>query len=89
MNAIIEGKGIATPDQFHDAISRALAFPDYYGRNLDALWDCLTGWIDTPTTVIWKDFAVSKAKLGEFGERVAKLLHDVAAEVDSFEIRFE
>ena len=25
-----------------DAIGRALDFPDYYGRNLDALADCLT-----------------------------------------------
>lgn len=28
------------PD-FHHAMSRALSFPDYYGRNLDALNDCM------------------------------------------------
>ena len=27
---------------FHDIIAEALDFPDYYGCNLDALWDCLT-----------------------------------------------
>jgi len=28
-------------DDFHDAIAGGLAFPDYYGRTLDALNDCL------------------------------------------------
>lgn len=26
----------------HDYLKEALALPDYYGRNLDALYDCLT-----------------------------------------------
>ena len=28
--------------QIHEALMRDLDFPDYYGGNLDALWDCLT-----------------------------------------------
>lgn len=27
---------------FHDAFRRALGFPDYYGRNMDAWIDCMT-----------------------------------------------
>lgn len=27
--------------ELHDRIQKALQFPDHYGRNLDALWDCL------------------------------------------------
>ena len=38
-----------------DAIGRALDFPDYYGRNLDALWDCLTD-LTGPTALIWDDW---------------------------------
>jgi hypothetical protein len=30
----------------HDALSLALGFPDYYGRNLDALNDCLGDVVD-------------------------------------------
>ena len=29
-------------EDLHTAIAQALHFPDYYGRNLDALNDCLT-----------------------------------------------
>ena len=35
-----------------DAVGRALDFPAYYGRNLDALWDCL-GDLDRPTALLW------------------------------------
>lgn len=34
------------------AIGTALGFPDHYGRNLDALWDCLTD-LDGPTALVW------------------------------------
>lgn len=29
-------------DRGHDYLAEALNFPDYYGKNLDALYDCLT-----------------------------------------------
>lgn len=29
-------------DAIHDQLAETLHFPDYYGRNLDALYDCLT-----------------------------------------------
>ena len=28
-------------DDFHRALKEAFMFPDYYGRNWDAFWDCL------------------------------------------------
>jgi RNAse (barnase) inhibitor barstar len=32
----------ATLEAFHEEVSKTLRFPDYYGRNLDALSDCLS-----------------------------------------------
>ena len=39
---VIDASGILSESDMHDAIANALQFPDYYGRNLDALYDCLT-----------------------------------------------
>ncbi len=33
---------ITTAQQLHEALAEALHFPRWYGRNLDALFDCLT-----------------------------------------------
>ena len=33
--------GILIKERGHDYLAEALDFPDYYGKNLDALYDCL------------------------------------------------
>lgn len=40
-----------TPDAVYDYLAAELRFPDYFGRNLDALHDCLTD-IGAPTRLI-------------------------------------
>lgn len=39
---IIDGSIYKTKDQFHKDIKDKFDFPDYYGNNLDSLWDFLT-----------------------------------------------
>ncbi len=46
---------ILEPQGLHDALSHAFSFPDYYGKNLDALYDCLTD-IEEPTRLILLQF---------------------------------
>lgn len=38
----LDFKDLFTPRQIHEYIAEKLDFPDYYGKNLDALYDCLT-----------------------------------------------
>ena len=38
----------------HDYLKKSLNFPDYYGKNLDALYDCLTD-IGVDTEIVLKN----------------------------------
>ena len=38
----------------HDYLKKSLNFPDYYGKNLDALYDCLTD-IGVDTVIVLKN----------------------------------
>lgn len=33
-------------DDIHNAVKETFGFPDYYGKNLDAMWDCLDYYCD-------------------------------------------
>ncbi len=39
---IVDFSGVKYYSEIHEIIKEAFDFPDYYGKNLDALWDCLT-----------------------------------------------
>lgn len=39
--ATLDLSGCQYADELHSRIMIALDFPDHYGKNLDALWDCL------------------------------------------------
>ncbi len=39
---LLDGNRIKNSDDLHAAFAEALDLPDYYGRNLDALYDVLT-----------------------------------------------
>lgn len=38
----LRARAFATREELHAHLARELAFPAYYGGNLDALWDCLS-----------------------------------------------
>ena len=40
--AIIDGRTVTSMADVHAALAQQLAFPEWYGGNLDALHDCLT-----------------------------------------------
>ena len=39
---ILDGNILTDAAQVHDYLKEMLEFPEYYGKNLDALHDCLT-----------------------------------------------
>ncbi|MDO4489043.1 MAG: barstar family protein, partial [Eubacteriales bacterium] len=47
---ILDFYKINTKEAAHDYLAEKLGFPEYYGKNLDALYDCLTE-IAEPTAI--------------------------------------
>ena len=41
-NVVINCEELMQKKQAHQYLAKLLEFPDYYGKNLDALFDCLT-----------------------------------------------
>lgn len=41
MNYTVNLKGVKTVYTLHQALKDGLHLPDYYGMNMDALWDCI------------------------------------------------
>lgn len=49
---IIDFKYISHERDMWEIIRESLDLPDWFGKNLDALWDMLTGYIETPCRLI-------------------------------------
>ena len=60
INYFIDITNCETDDELHQVLKDRLDLPDYYGMNPDALWDCLTRYIEVPATITLR--GVSQAK---------------------------
>ena len=47
----IDGAAMLTRADAHAQLARALELPEYYGANLDALWDCVSA-MDAELTLV-------------------------------------
>jgi len=73
---VLEGECMLSKSDLHIELKEKLGLPIYYGKNLDALWDCLTGWIDLPIEVEWKDFDLVEDSLGEYANKAFQLFQE-------------
>lgn len=56
---IIDGNNFTGVESFYDEVCRVFSFPEYFGRNLDALYDSLSD-IGEPMEITWKNSQKSK-----------------------------
>ena len=69
----LKGEKIRSVSDLHKELKEQLELPDYYGENLDALWDCLTGWVGMPLLIEWKNVEKSRIYLGDQAEAYLQL----------------
>jgi RNAse (barnase) inhibitor barstar len=79
---LVDGETVRSKADALDAIGAALDFPAYYGRNLDALFDCLTdlSWLpEGEHVLVWSHHQTLAQHDWQGYHQVRKALEDGAA----------
>lgn len=78
MQVIIDGRNITDKKMLHAYLKEQCKFPDYYGNNLDALYDVLTDRSE-PLEIRVEHAAELKELLCGYGEAFIETLEDAAS----------
>lgn len=83
---VLDGLELRSMEAVHDRFAPLL--PAWYGRNLDALFDCLTD-LREPVTVRLLHRAALEERLGRRGRALVRLLRRAAAETPRVTLLWE
>lgn len=72
-------KDITTKEALHEALAQLMEFPEYYGKNLDALYDVLTD-ITEDVELEIMDFDCLTEALGKYATSFERVLVDATKE---------
>ena len=61
-------------EEFYDIIQKKMNLPDWFGKNPDALWDMLTGHIETPCEITLIGFNKEE---NEYNKKVLGYIFDI------------
>ena len=87
MTVKLDGSLMIDRDALHDYLKLQLDLPDYYGKNLDALYDILTERL-IPIKIEFLNFNKAEISLGSYARSLADTLKDAAEENPFLEIEF-
>ena len=80
---IIDCAQIKTKEDLHRLFREVLAFPQWYGNNLDALYDCLT---EITGKVRLLDWETAEARLGNYGQKAKKVIAAAALHNENLDL---
>lgn len=70
-------------ETLYDYLERVLRLPDWFGRNLDALYDVLEEF-GTDTVIVLENTDYLKDIMGEYGEKLLSVIKEASEEPYSF-----
>ena len=79
----IDCSKMSSRETAHEYLMQVFSFPSYYGKNLDALFDCLQ---EIPPCQIRLLNQESLDELGRYGEGILDVFRDVAEQVPWIEL---
>lgn len=73
--------------EIHRRLKEGFGFPDYYGENLDALWDCLDNYCDYDLHIYIKGLSDLPTEFNGYAVKLVEVFDDVCNETPN--ITFE
>ena len=74
---ILDIAGINSLWTLHEYFKKVFKLPDYYGHNMDALWDCLHCPFEFPTTIVLKNIEEIPAEMKEAVDTMLSVFRDL------------
>ena len=81
----LDGNVIESREELHNTIAWQLSLPDYYGHNLDALWDILSTWSKTLRIEV-THAAQLQQHLGDYADALLQLLREAVEDNNTITI---
>lgn len=88
MEVYLDGRALESREALHQALSALLCFPDCYGKNLDALHDCLTD-LSAPVHLTVLHAQALEETLGAYARSFHRVLSDSAQENEHFTVTWQ
>ncbi|WP_445178885.1 barstar family protein [Pseudomonas sp. McL0111] len=80
----LDGLSILSEQDFHKRIASAFSVTQYYGNNLNALWDLLSTDVERPIDLVWKNSEHSEKNMGDSYKKILKILDRVKNQDEDF-----
>lgn len=77
MKLVLDGNLIKDKEMLHNHMEKTLDFPEWYGGNLDALYDCMTDLMEE-LDVEFLNWDRMEENLGDYAGKVLRVLRDAA-----------
>lgn len=86
---ILDFNGITSLWTLHEYFKEVFNLPDYYGHNMDALWDCLDCSFEFPTTIVLKNIEKIPSEMNEATEIMLELFEDLQRDNEKVTVQIE
>ena len=86
---ILDFNGIKSLWTLHEYFKEVFNLPDYYGHNMDALWDCLDCSFEFPTTIVLKNIEKIPSEMNEATEIMLKFVGDLQRDNEKVTVQIE
>ena len=80
------------PDDVHEIIKTCFGFPDHYGKNWDALWDCLRDFAlseEEERDVVIRGLECLPKRLKEYCQEAISIMEELEQKYPAIHIRIE